>query len=119
MTSTHDESKPNRLEDFIGLGRRGEKVGLAIELRKNLFRQKVHPEETDDMNIDKDMYFLIGDFNFTCPGQMATISKVYVLGSLGESATEGQVNRHVANERLKMDYRRLKEANIAFEEQYF
>ena len=119
MTSVHDEANLNRLEDFINLAESGTKVGVAIDLQKSLFRQKVHPEETDDMNIERDMYFLIGDFNFNCPGQIATISKVYVLGSLGESVTESQVNKHVANERLKMDYQRIKDAGIMFQEKYF
>ena len=119
MTSAHDEKTLNRLEDFIDVARKGQKVGLAIDLRKSLFRQKVHPEETDDMTVEQDMYFLIGDFKFNVPGKIATIPKVYVLGSLGESPTESQVNRQVANERLKMDYHRIKNAGIAFEEKYF
>ena len=119
MTAIHDETKLNRLEDFISLASEGEKVRLTIDLQKQLFKQKIHPDETDDMTIEKDMYFLVGDFNFGGVGEIATISKVYVLGSLGESVTEGQVNKLVANARLKVDYIRLKDAGIAFTEKYF
>jgi len=66
-----------------------------------------------------DMYFLMGDFNFDAVGETTTISKVYILGPVEESDEEEQERKKVANERLKMDYQRLKDANIAFEEQYF
>jgi len=82
-------------------------------------KQKVHPEETEEMRDEVDMYLLIGDFTFMIDDRPRTISKVYVLGSMGEPSDATKINRSIANERLKMDYRRLKEVNMTFEERFF
>ena len=120
MASVQDESKMNRLEDFIALAKKGKKVRMGIELRKEIMTQRVHPEETSDMEAEMDMYLLIGDYLCEAEAEITgTIPKAYVFGSAGESLTEAAVNRSIGNERLKMDYRRLKDANIVFEEKYF
>ncbi len=45
--------------------------------------------------------------------------KFYVSGIEGESLNMTKRNIYVANERLRMDYKRLREAKIAFEEKYW
>jgi len=39
--------------------------------------------------------------------------------STEESLNDARINKSIANERLKMDYKRMKDANITFEEKYF
>ena len=119
MTGVQDDKRLNRLEYFIQLAKKGKKVGVEITLRKELVEQKVHPDETDDMTGMTHMYLLFGDFLCECEGESGTISKIYVYGTGEESHSASQVNKSVANARLKMDYQRLKDAKIKFVEQYF
>jgi hypothetical protein len=119
MAEALEISKFGRLEDFIALAKTGKDVHMEIELRKQLVEQKVHPEVTVDMKSEIDMYLLTGDYTFKVEGEVQNISKVYMFGSLEESQSAARVDRNIANERLKMDYRRLREANITFQEKYF
>jgi CBS domain-containing protein len=119
MSELRDEIRLSRLAYFIGLAKKGKKVRVEVDLRKQRVAQRVHPDETDDMTGDADLYLLIGDFLCESEGQTSTISKIYVYGAMSESVVAGRVNSGVANERLKMDYQRLKDAKIAFEEKYF
>ena len=119
MSGVQDDKRLNRLEYFIQLAKRGKKVGVEVTLRKDLVEQRVHPDETDDMTGVTHMYLLFGDFLCECEGEVSTISKIYMYGTAEESVAAGQVNKGVANERLKMDYRRLKNAGIKFDEKYF
>jgi len=114
-----DRGKPQRLEYFISLAKEGEPVHLEVTLRKQILTPKDSGQEPYRLKVDADMYFLMGDFNFDAVGEAATISKVYILGPVEESAKEEQERTEVANERLKMDYQRLKYAGIAFEEKSF
>ena len=109
-----------RLEDFIVLAKEGEKVEADIELRKNLIKEKVHPDETEDMSAEKDMYLLVGEYTFKwANGGSRKVSKIYVLGAVAESLVASSGNKNIANQRLKMDYQRLRDANISFVEKYF
>lgn len=108
-----------RIEDFIALAREGKQVNASIELRKQLVSQKVHPEETEEMKGEIDMYLLFGDYTFTVGKDVKKVSKIYMYGSSEESLTDSKVNKSIANERLKMDYKRLSDAKIIFEEKYF
>ena len=119
MSGNHDAIRLSRLAYFIDLAKKGKKVRVEVDLRRHRVAQKVHPDETDDMTGDADMYLLIGDFLCETEGQISTISKIYVYGVIAESLATGRVNRGVANERLKMDYQRLKDAKLVFEEKYF
>lgn len=119
MTAVQDDKRLNRLEYFIQLAKRRKKVGVEVSLRKELVEQKVHPDETVDMTGMTHMYLLLGDFLCECEGESSTISKIYVYGNAEESVSAGRVNKSVANARLKMDYQRLKDAKIKFEEKYF
>ncbi len=108
-----------RIEDFIAIAKGGKAVNLSIELRKQLVSQQVPPGVTEDMKNEIDMYLLVADYFFKVEKDMKLVSKVYILGSSEESPDAVKVNASIANARLKMDYQRLKNAQIKFEENYF
>ena len=108
-----------RIEDFIALANEGKQVKASIELKKQFVSQKVHPGETEEMKDEIDMYLLMGDYSFTAEGKTKKVSKIYVYGSSEESLNDAKINKSIANERLKMDYKRLQDAKITLEEKYF
>jgi hypothetical protein len=108
-----------RIEDFIALAKEGKDVAVAVDLRKQAVSQKVHPGDTEESKGELDMYLLFGDYTFRIGSLKKLVSKVYMYGSTGESLSDAKINKSIANERLKMDYQRLKNANIHFEEKYF
>ena len=114
------ENEGLRLEDFIQLARSGTPIKLDIDLDKKTVTQKVHPDESNDMSLAVEMYLRIAQYTHTdMEGHVKSVSKVYVNGWVGENANESHVNKYIANERLKMDYKRLKDAGVIFEEKYF
>ena len=119
MTGTPEISKFARLEDFIALAATGQKVKVLVQLREQAVTQKVHPEESEEMKQEMEMYILFGDFTFKVGDEKATLSKSYVYGSHKESLNDRKINKNIANERLKTDYKRMREAKIEFEEQLF
>ncbi len=119
MANTTAQRTQARLEDFIHRARKGTPVKLEITLKKHIITEKVHPEQTQDMKSEIDRYLLLGDFAFRAEAEKQTVTKVYMLGSMEESREYTNVNRNIANERLKMDYKRLRESGITFEEKYF
>jgi hypothetical protein len=108
-----------RIEDFIALAKEGKGVNVTIDLRQEFAAQKVHPGDTEELKGAIDIYLLFADYTFKIGNWEKVVSKVYMYGSTGESFNETKVNKSIANERLKMDYQRLKEVNIHFEEKYF
>lgn len=109
-----------RLEDFIDLAKKGEKVRVKIHLRKEVVKQMGHPEETDNMSIETDVALLIGDFvPVGLQGVGRKVTKVYGIASINETEVDEKIIRNIANERLKLDYKRLKDGRIEFEEKYF
>lgn len=119
MTAIHDEVKPNRLEDFIARARQGEKVGLEVRLRRHDFVQPVPAQPATGMKNERELYFLMGEFMLRSGADVVTVSKVYAYGFPGEPDHNAQVNAGIANERLKMDYERLRDAGIDFEPKFF
>jgi hypothetical protein len=119
MAEVSGKSELVRIEDFIALVKEGKKVDVTVLLRKQIVSQKVHPGETEDMKGEIDMYLLLGDYTFRVGNEEKLISKVYMYGSTEESLNDTKINKSIANERLKMDYKRLMEANITIEEKYF
>ena len=109
----------SRIEDFIALARKGKTVTATIDIRKQLVAQKIHPDETEEMKNEIDMYLLIVDYTFTVGKDIKKVSKVYLYGSAEQSLNDAMIDKSIANERLKMDYRRLTKAHIKFEETYF
>ncbi len=108
-----------RLEDFIALTKEGKDVNVEVNLRKQIVSQKVHPGDTEEMKGEIDMYLLVGDYTFSVGNWKKLVSKIYVYGSIEESLNDAKINKSIANERLKMDYKRLQDAKITFEEKYF
>jgi len=108
-----------RIEDFIALAKEGKDVKVAIDLKKQLVTQKVPPGDTEDAKREIDMYLLMAIYTFSAEEQVNQISKVYMLAFSEESPDALKINTAIANARLKMDYQRLKDAKITFEEKYF
>ncbi len=108
-----------RIEDFIAMAKEGNSLDLTVELKKKLVAQKVPPGVTEDMKDEVDMYLLTADYIFKAGKDMKLVSKVYMVGSSEESPDALKVNANIANARLKMDYQRLTDAKITFEEKYF
>jgi hypothetical protein len=119
MAGGNEKDELGRIEDFIVLAKEGKDVHVAIDLKKQVVAQKVHPDETEDMKREIDMYLLIADYTFTVGKDVKPVFKVYMFGSSEESLDTVKVTKSIANARLKVDYQRLKEANITFEEKYF
>ena len=112
-------TQQRRLEDYIAFAQQGKRVRADVKLRKQAVQQKVHPEETADMREEISMYLLLADFTLTANGESCVVTKVYGFGAEAEPLESARVNRSIATERLKMDYGRLKAANIAVDEKYF
>jgi len=119
MTAIHDEGKPMRLEDFIARARGGEKIGLTVRLQKQSFAQPVPPLHATGMKSERELYLLVGEFLFRAAADMVPVSKVYAYGFPGEPDHNAQVNAGIANERLKVDYERIREAGIEFEPKFY
>jgi hypothetical protein len=109
----------NRLEDFISIAGKGEKVDLTVVLNKRIFTRKFDSYTSGDPEDEIDMYILAADFLFVVAGEAMEVTKYYVSGIEGESLIATKNNLYVANERLKMDYKRLREAKIIFLEKYW
>ncbi len=111
------KSDLHRLEDFISLSQKGNKISLDIHLRtEKILRQ----EEQCEGKKDKiDGYLFIGDFFFYFDNEEYIVSKVYSLSYLTKDLNDLHVDRHVANARLKMDYTRLQNGGIQVQEKYF
>lgn len=108
-----------RIEDFIALAKEGKDVNTTVDLRQEFVSQKVHPGDTEELKGAIDMYLLFGDYTFKIGSWKKLVSKVYMYGSTGESLSDAKINKSIANERLKLDYQRLKGVNVHFEEKYF
>jgi hypothetical protein len=112
--------RKERLEDFIDLAKGGKKVQVKVHLRKEIVKQTGHPEETDDISVEMDMALLIGEFiPVDLQGEGHLVTKVYGIASINETEVDEKIIRNIANERLKMDYKRLKDGRIEFEEKFF
>jgi hypothetical protein len=108
-----------RIEDFIALAVEGKQVNASIELRKKIVSEKVHPGTFEEMKDEVDMYLLFGDYTFSVGKDVKKISKIYMYGSSEESLNETNINKSIADARLKMDYKRLQDAKIILEEKFF
>ncbi len=119
MVNIFERGELLRIEDFIALAKEGKDVKAGVDLRKQVVSQKVHPGETEEMKAELDIYLLLANYSFTVGNWKKAVSKVYVYGSTAEPLNDTKVNTSIANERLKMDYKRMHDVNIAFEEKYF
>jgi len=119
MAAELEKSAPNRLEDFIALAKEGKDVQVSVALRKQIVTQKVHPDQTEEMRGELDMYLLVGDYSFKVGGEVRKVSKIYVSGTVEEPLNASRTSIYIANARLNMDYARLREADIIFDEKYW
>jgi hypothetical protein len=119
MVEVSGKSEFRRIEDFIALANEGKDVNVMIDLRQEFISRKMHPGDTEELKGAIDIYLLFGDYTFKIGEWEKVVSKVYMYGSTGESLNNTKINMSIANERLKMDYQRLKDVNIHFEEKYF
>jgi hypothetical protein len=125
MAGGNGKGELGRIEDFIALAKEGKDVKVAINLKKQLVTQKVPPGDTEDLKREIDMYLFMAIYTFSAiynleaEKQVNQISKVYMLAFSEESPDDLKINTAIANARLKVDYQRLKDANITFEEKYF
>jgi len=108
-----------RLEHFMVLAKKGQHVQASIDLKKQLITKKFPIEETEGMKSETEMYLLQAEYNFRVEGEVKKVSKIYMFGTSEESIITTHQNVLFANERLKIDYERLKNAHITFEEKYF
>lgn len=109
----------SRLEDFISIARKGYEVGLTVVLDKQLFTRKFAPYTIGEPGDEIDMYILAANYVFVVEGKIHEFTKFYASGVEGDSPSAVQREIDVANERLKMDYERLRDSNIVFLEKFF
>jgi hypothetical protein len=114
-----EHSMFSRLEDFISLARKGEEVALTITLNKQILTRKFEPYTVGEPEDEIDTYIFSADYVFLVEGKTHEVTKLYAFGVEGEPLNITKRNITVANERLKMDYARLREANIGFEEKFW
>lgn len=107
----------NRLEEFILESRKGKKIEVETQLRREKILGQAGQCAGQEGRIDG--YLFIADFLCCMESQRYTVSKVYSLSYLTKDPTDLHVDRQVANARLKMDYQRLREAGIEVQEMYF
>jgi hypothetical protein len=109
-----------RLEDFISFAKSVKPGQIEVNLHKEVIKQLTHPEETDNLKVEKDLYLLMADFTMTgAPGERQEVAKVYAFGAINETEVEEKVIRNIANERLKIDYQRFRDAKIEYQEKFF
>jgi hypothetical protein len=118
-TSSEAPKEYARLEDVIFLANKGKKISSAVELKKQSIEIKVKGPKADEKQSGIDAFLLIATYEFGFDGRKKQISKVYAFGRAQKGPTIPETDRIVANERLKMDYERLKLAKIDIEEVYF
>lgn len=111
---THSKSPLYRIEDFISLAKKGEKITVNVNLR---IEKILRPGNQCKDQIDG--YLFIGDFIFLSNCKSKIISKVYSLNYLTNDPNDLHVDRLIANARLKMDYSRLQQGGIHVQEKYF
>ncbi len=119
MASAREQAGYGRIEDFIALAKDGSKVHAGVDLRKQLVSEKTRPEQGQDASGELDMYLLSALFAFRVGGKEWRVRKVYMVGAAREFSHERTIDRQIANARLKVDYKRLKDANIVCDEAFF
>jgi hypothetical protein len=119
-TEENRKGYKERLEDFIALGKSRKNAQFEVNLRKQIVKQSIIPEETDNLKVEKNLYLLMADFALVGLGdERRTVTKIYAFGDINETGVEEKVIRIIANERLKMDYQRLQDAKIDFQKKFF
>jgi hypothetical protein len=109
----------DRLEDFISLARKGKKVDLTVTLNKEVYTRKFALHTTEDLKDKVDIYIFSANYVFVVKGKASEVTKIYAFGFEGEPSSMTKRNIAVADQRLKMDYERLMEADFHFSEKFW
>lgn len=108
-----------RLEDLIRIGKEGSRVDMEVELKKLPIIPDSHIKKEGGTHEQSKTHLLTAYFTFVTGDQLYRLSKVYMFATGEESLDSLRKNKEIANIRLKIDYDRLKAANIHFQEKYF
>lgn len=113
-------SEISRLEDIIRIANTGIRVRCFIELKKKNVEIKVNDAEIDRQpSVSIAAFLLLAQYTVNFEKTNATVSKVYVFGRAQQDGGIPEADSDVANQRLYVDYERLRQANIRFDEVYF
>lgn len=110
-----------RLDDYINLAQSGKTIRLQTRLYRKRFKQASRSNATGGIDMDMDMCLFVADFTplEAARGMPEKVTKPYMICPVKDNESDEKTTRHVANERLRMDYARLRGADISFEEKYF
>jgi hypothetical protein len=110
-----------RLDDYIKLAKSGKSIRLQTRFYRKWFKEVSHSNATDDLDIEMDKCLLMADFSSINAeqGMPEKITKAYMISAINENEIDDKTTCYIANERLRMDYTRLKQADILIEEKYF
>ena len=109
----------NRLEDVISLAKEGKRVDIEIELKNVPMIRDIPSGEAHEVAHKINTHLLIAYYTFKIDLQSYKFSKVYMFATTEESLISAQMNKDIANDRLQVDYKRLKNAHIHFHEKFF
>jgi len=117
----HASDVAGRLEDLIDLAKTGKTIQLQTRLYKKWVRQVSQSNATGDPDSETENCLYMADFMVIQaePEMPEKITKAYMVCSINDIELQGETTRRIANERLRMDYARLKGADISVEEKSF
>lgn len=119
MSASADYAEYGRIQDFIAFARTGAKIRASVTLSRQLVTNKVHPGSHEEMKSEVDMFLYTAVYAFRIGDEDRSVAKVYMVSSTEENADQMRIDTSIANQRLKVDYDRLKEVGIVIKEQLF
>jgi hypothetical protein len=111
-------SYPDKEENIVS-NLRGRLQEYGIEAWIYSYNKTLAQDIWKEIEDKIDMYIFSADYLFVVAGEAVEVTKYYGSGIEGKSLIETKNNIYVANERLKMDYERLREANIIFLDKFW
>jgi len=108
-----------RLEEVMRIANEGKRVDMEVELKKLPIIHESHAKEEHYPSKKINTYLLMAYYNFKIDDQSHRISKVYMIENAEGSLNALQIDEDIANARLRVDYKRLKDAHINFHEKFF
>lgn len=119
MSAATDFSEYGRLQDFIAFAKTGVKIKASANPSRQIVTNKVHPGSHEEMKSEVDMILYTTVFTFRIADEDRKVAKVYMVSSTEESADQIRIDTNIANQRLKVDYERLKAVGIEINEKLF
>ncbi|MHC1743904.1 MAG: hypothetical protein AB9873_12840 [Syntrophobacteraceae bacterium] len=125
MESENDilSDHPANLKDMVQLAKQGMRISAKVDVSISEPCSRVDRLSTGDSDCITATYMLCSNYSVKCDRKEVNFSKTDLLGYFFGTETEThEADRlicRVANERLRGDYRTLKEAEIQLEEAYF